>query len=155
MPSRKCDTQRLFGRRSWFYLGPRPPGHGPWFPLCCRQRRNRLSAASGSKCQVRQVMGCIYSYRPSHLLQPVIFWNCRVSLKMRRNDVSCWVLNVQAAVSRHGGRVFWSLHGIGMDITVRILQNTWFNTVATSNVYFLISELQLLISNIQYLLSNT
>ena len=72
-------------------------------------------AGQSARCASDGVHLFISSW-PSHLLKPVIFWNCRVnSLKMRKNDVSCGVLNVQAAVSRHsGGMVFWSLHGIGM-----------------------------------------
>ena len=35
MPSRKCDTQRLFGEEVDSTLVG-APGHGPWFPLCCR-----------------------------------------------------------------------------------------------------------------------
>lgn len=96
-------------------------------------------AGQSARCASDGVHLFISSW-PSHLLKPVIFWNCRVNgLKMRRNDVSCWVLNVQAAVSRHsGGMVFWSLHGIGMGDkqTVRILQDTWFNTVATYDICF-------------------
>lgn len=113
---KKVWHSTAFGRRSWFYLGRRA---WPWPMVSTVLPATAQPSTRGERVKVpgAPVMGCIYSYP----VAPATYWSLSyfgIVGEQSQNEkdwVSCWVLNVQAAVSRHSGRmVFWSLHGIGM-----------------------------------------